>query len=292
MAMSYYTSVAMRDWCAGLATRGIRDEAAGYVAKLRASEALGLTAVNTFRLNGGRSLVVGNELTERLPDILAALVYEGPNEILRDVGGPNAVMRDIRAQYLQPVFIAMDAVMKGDFSKLSTLLVDGTKTALLFGRTFLSPTGGAGFDDYPEELRRYIKAGLGRNRAIGRQYALLLMKHRTGVAELALEVGLLFEKLSFSAAAIVTAVNARQTPSGILVARAAHLDAERKLRGLEPTLQLRRLWAQIGLEVADVDSDLHQDLIGEAEVHPLIFDPRDIDSAFPARIEEATELRA
>jgi hypothetical protein len=173
-AMHVFACQALRNWCAGLGSRQIRDEAAGYVAKVYASEALRDSVVSAFRLQGGRSLVKGNYIGEHLLDYLAALIYEGPNEILTDIGGPNAVVRDIRKGYLEPLLAAFARRRPGESRDELRARHQGrwkllSSTAWLFLRIFFRPAQRqVDIPGLDAELGKYVRAALSRQRQLGR----------------------------------------------------------------------------------------------------------------------------
>ena len=117
------------DLCFRLAANGVRDETQGMVAKVYATKALIKTAVHAYQIQGGRAVhtderrrnarsegrqndelkdmtPIENYIGENIHEFLIATVYEGPNPVLADVGAPNAMTREIRAKYLEPIGIA------------------------------------------------------------------------------------------------------------------------------------------------------------------------------------------
>jgi hypothetical protein len=114
-------SRALGDICFRLAARGVRDETMGMIAKVYATKSLLETAIRAYQAQGGRSVHVDerreaarhhdappsgytpieNYIGENLHEFAIATVYEGPNPVLADVGGPNAMTRDIRTRYLE-----------------------------------------------------------------------------------------------------------------------------------------------------------------------------------------------
>ena len=117
------------DLCFRLAANGVRDETQGMIAKVYATKTLLQTAINGYQIQGGRSVhtderrkytrlaarfdeiempenPIENYIGENMHEFTIATVYEGPNPVLADVGAPNAMTRDLRKKYLEPIGIA------------------------------------------------------------------------------------------------------------------------------------------------------------------------------------------
>lgn len=115
------------DVCFRLAANGVRDETMGMIAKVYASKRARQTAIHTYQIQGGRSVhiderraalrghaqsdgdgdeLIENYIGENIHEFAIATVYEGPNPVLADVGAPNAMTRNLRAKYLEPIGLA------------------------------------------------------------------------------------------------------------------------------------------------------------------------------------------
>ena len=183
--------------CFRLAANGVRDETQGMVAKVYSTKALIQTAVHAYQVQGGRAVhtderrrrdrivtpderymsdttPIENYIGENIHEFLIATVYEGPNPVLADVGAPNAMTRDIRAKYLEPIGIAN---VKGQIG-----IIPMVKFGLYIAKTIISSyIGGpdmSGVENLFPEKKRIIKRALKRNRALGRKLLFVIAKHQ------------------------------------------------------------------------------------------------------------------
>lgn len=291
------------DLCFRLAANGVRDETQGMIAKVYATKALLQTAIHCYQIQGGRSVhtderrkyarlearigsstairpqhLIENYIGENMHEFTIATVYEGPNPVLADVGAPNAMTRDLRSRYLQPIGVAQ---AQGDWG-----LMPMARFGWFVARTVIGslwPWHGqlAGVSGLSGERRRLVRRAFKRNRVLGRQILMIIARHQTSFMDQSFllgDEGGVFDKLCHSLASLcfVLSLDGDQ-PEYLQVARALDLEASVKMTGRETTGRLQAAWAEIGRLMMDRDSQLHRDLIGEMEVSDIPLDPRFID---------------
>ncbi len=292
-------SRALGDICFRLAARGVRDETMGMIAKVYATKSLLETAIRAYQAQGGRSVHVDerrdaaryhdsrqplrtpieNYIGENIHEFAIATVYEGPNPVLADVGGPNAMTRDIRTKYLEPIGLAE---AKGSFGWAAKARF-GAFIATTVLSSWLPWSGStAGIGEVSSARQRWIRRGFRRNRILGRRILFVIARYQKAFIDesfLLGDEGGIFDQLCASTAALVHAVALRsETPDESLVADALDLEAELLMRGRQASPQLQRLWAEIGRRVMDPSTSLYRDLIADIQVSQIPLDPRSIDS--------------
>jgi alkylation response protein AidB-like acyl-CoA dehydrogenase len=291
-------SRALGDICFRLAARGMRDETMGMIAKVYATKSLLETAIRAYQAQGGRSVHVDerrelarhhdvppsgyapieNYIGENLHEFAIATVYEGPNPVLADVGGPNAMTRDIRTRYLEPIGLAEAT---GSFGLLPKARFGAFVAATVLGSClpWLGSTDGIGA--VSPARRRWIRRAFRRNRVLGRRILLIIARYQKAFIEesfLLGDEGGIFDQLCASTAALVHAVALRnESPDETLVADALDLEADLLMRCRRSSPRLQRLWAEIGRRVMDPTSSLHRELIADIPVSPIPLDPRSVD---------------
>jgi len=291
-------SRALGDICFRLAARGVRDETMGMIAKVYATKSLLETAIRAYQAQGGRSVhadepreamrhhdvppsgytPIENYIGENLHEFAIATVYEGPNPVLADVGGPNAMTRDIRTRYLEPIGLAeatrsLGLLPKARFAAFLAATVFGSCLP------WLGSTEGIG--EVSPARHRWIRRALRRNRILGRRVLMIIARYQKAFIEesfLLGDEGGVFDQLCASTAALVHAVALRnETPDETLVANALDLEAELLMRGRPASPTLQRMWAEIGRRVMDPSTSLYRDLIADINVSQIPLDPRSID---------------
>jgi alkylation response protein AidB-like acyl-CoA dehydrogenase len=288
---------ALGDLCFRLAANGVRDETQGMVAKVYATNALVNTALKVFQLQGGRCVhkdqralalrrnevppsdqaLIENYVGENMHEFLIASVYEGPNTVLADVGAPNAMTRDIRARYLEPIGLA-------EAQACSTLLPK-LRFAWFTARSVLrslraTPDSLDGMRSMFPDKRRYVLNALRRQRVLGRRLLLLVVRYQKAFMDQSFllgDEGGIFDQLCYSLASLVF-VSALDQPVGeyLQVAAALDLEAEVRLYGRTSTPRLQTAWADIGRTVMSGESTLFSDLIADIEVTDIPLDPRSV----------------
>jgi len=285
------------DICFRLAAKGVRDETMGMIAKVYATKSLFEMAIRGYQIQGGRSVHVDerreaarrheplpadrvpieNYIGENMHEFAIAMVYEGPNPVLADVGAPNAMTRGIRTQYLEPIGLAE---AHGSFG-----LIPKARFGLSVAKTVLGsflPWQGSldGLTGLTPARRRWIGRGFRRNRILGRRILLIIARYQKSFIEesfLLGDEGGIFDQLCASTAALAYAIALEgDQPEYRLVAEALDLEADLLLRGRAPTPTLQRLWAEIGRLAADPGSMLHRDLIADIEISRIPLDPRSV----------------
>lgn len=287
------------DVCFRLAANGVRDETMGMVAKVFASKALLETAIHTYQIQGGRAVhvderraalrrgeaasenddtLIENYIGENMHEFAIATVYEGPNPVLADVGAPNAMTRDLRTKFLEPIGLAE---AKGSFG-----LVPKFKFGWFIAKTVLSswnPFVGSleGVRNLSPFKERLIRRGLRRNRALGRKILFTIAKYQKNFMDQSFllgDEGGVFDQLSVSTAALCYAIALDKTqPEYALVAEALDAEAALMVKGKAPTPDLYRLWAEIGQDVMEPGNTLYEDLIADIQVSRIPLDPRHVD---------------
>jgi alkylation response protein AidB-like acyl-CoA dehydrogenase len=291
-------SRALGDICFRLAARGVRDETMGMIAKVYATKSLLETAIRAYQAQGGRSVHVDerreaarhhdappsgytpieNYIGENLHEFAIATVYEGPNPVLADVGGPNAMTRDIRTRYLEPIGLAE---ANGSFGLPAKARFAAFVAGTVVGSwlPWLGTTDGIG--EVSPARRRWIHRAFRRNRILGRRILMVIARYQKAFIEesfLLGDEGGVFDQLCASTAALVHAVALRtESPDETLVADALDLEAELLMRGRQASPALQRMWAEIGRRVMDPSTSLYRDLIAELHVNQIPLDPRSID---------------
>jgi len=289
------------DLCFRLAANGVRDETQGMVAKVYATKALLQTAINCYQIQGGRSVhtderrkysrmaaqnVAGtmpehpieNFIGENIHEFAIATVYEGPNPVLSDIGAPNAMTREIRRKYLEPIGLAEVKGKSGLFAKAKF----GWFVARKVCGSFFPVRGDmSGVGDMFPEKRKYVGRAMKRNRVLGRRILLAIAKYQKEFMDQSFllgDEGGVFDQLCHSMASMCFALSLDQ-PSAEYLKIAAALDMEATLRmsGRETSPALQAAWAEIGGLMMDKDSQLHRDLIADIEVANIPLDPRFID---------------
>lgn len=287
------------DVCFRLAANGVRDETMGMIAKVFASKALLETAIHTYQIQGGRSVhiderraalrqgievhdnddtLIENYIGENMHEFAIATVYEGPNPVLADVGAPNAMTRDVRTKYLEPIGLAE---ANGSFG-----LIPKAKFGWFIAKTVLgsfNPRVGSleGVRNLTPFKERLIRRGLRRNRALGRKILLTIARYQKSFMDQSFllgDEGGIFDQLSVSTAAMCYAIALDKTqPEYALVAEALDAEATLVASGKAPNAELYRMWAEIGQNVMEPGNVLHEDLIADIQVSRIPLDPRHVD---------------
>jgi alkylation response protein AidB-like acyl-CoA dehydrogenase len=287
------------DVCFRLAANGVRDETMGMIAKVYASKALLETAIRSYQIQGGRAVhvderrqavrrngeqagqdesLIENYIGENMHEFAIATVYEGPNPVLADVGAPNAMTRDVRTKYLEPIGLAE---AKGSFG-----LIPKVKFGWFIAKTVLgsfNPKVGSldGVRNLTPQKERLVRRGLKRNRALGRKILFVIAKYQKSFMDesfLLGDEGGVFDQLSVSTASLCYAIAMEKSqPEYALVAEALDLEATLMLSHRPASPQLYRMWAEIGQKVMDPSCTLYQDLIADIQVSRIPLDPRHVD---------------
>lgn len=287
------------DVCFRLAANGVRDETMGMIAKVYASKALLETAIHTYQIQGGRSVhiderreavrrqgestghgeqLIENYIGENIHEFAIATVYEGPNPVLADVGAPNAMTRNVRAKYLEPIGLA-EANGKS-----------GLKEKMAFG-WFIAKTVLGSFNPWVGSLdgvrnlnsnkERLIRRGLKRNRALGRKILWIIAKYQKSFMDesfLLGDEGGVFDQLSYSTAALCYSIALDKTqPEYWQIAEALDLEAQLHCSHRPISPELYRRWAEIGAKLIDPNNVLYQELLADIPVSRIPLDPRFID---------------
>lgn len=291
------------DICFRLAANGVRDETMGMIAKVYATKALLQTAIHAYQIQGGRSVHVDekrqaervgghtsslshqgtdkhieNYIGENMHEFTIATVYEGPNPVLADVGAPNAMTRNIRTQYLEPIGLAE---ANGKF---------GWKEKAAFGWYIATRFVGS-WNPWPGSLEglrepnpdkiRWIRRGFRRNRILGRRILWTIARYQRTFIEQSYilgDDGGIFDQLCFSVASLAYAISLDKPQQEYrLIGDALDLEAALQLKGRSASPELQHKWAEIGRAVMDPQSVLYQDWIADIEVSGIPLDPRIID---------------
>jgi alkylation response protein AidB-like acyl-CoA dehydrogenase len=293
------------DLCFRLAANGVRDETQGMVAKVYATKGLLQTAINCYQIQGGRSVhtdetrkytriaarltgnpalgtmpenPIENYIGENMHEFTIATVYEGPNPVLADVGAPNAMTRNIRASYLEPIGVAEVAGKSGLGAKARF----GWYVARTVLGSFNPWTGSlAGVDNLFPEKRRYVRRALCRHRQLGRQVLMIIARYQKSFIDQSFllgDEGGVFDKLCHSMASLCFVLSLDKPQAEYLkVAAALDLEAGLRMSGRASSPQLQQAWAEIGRLMMDRNSRLHKDLIADIEVAAIPLDPRFIE---------------
>ncbi len=290
------------DLCFRLAANGVRDETQGMIAKVYATKGLLQTAINCYQIQGGRSVhtdeqrkytrhsrngsamldsmptnPIENYIGENMHEFTIATVYEGPNPVLSDVGAPNAMTRDLRKKYLEPIGVAEVNGKSG--------LAEKAKFGWFIAKTTLGSWLGGGDLSGVENLfpmKEYlIKRALKRNRILGRRVLMIIAKYQKSFMDQSFllgDEGGVFDQLCHSLASLCFALSLDEANEEYLkVGAALNQEAELKLRGKCSSSSLQQSWAEIGALMMDKNSKLHKDLIADIEVADIPLDPRYID---------------
>lgn len=287
------------DVCFRMAANGVRDETMGMIAKVYASKALLETAIRTYQIQGGRAVhvderraairrqgesagqdeqLIENYIGENMHEFAIATVYEGPNPVLADVGAPNAMTRDVRTKFLEPIGLAE---AKGSFG-----LIPKIKFGVFIAKTFLgslNPWVGSldGVRNRTPMKERLIRRGLKRNRGLGRRILMIIAKYQKSFMDQSFllgDEGGVFDQLSASTASLCYAIALdRAQPEYALVAEALDLEASLMFKGRPASVELYRMWADIGQKVMDSSNVLYKDLIADIQVSRIPLDPRHVD---------------
>ena len=289
------------DLCFRLAANGVRDETQGMIAKVYATKGLLQTAINCYQIQGGRAVhtdekrkytrldaqqpgadempetPIENYIGENMHEFTIATVYEGPNPVLSDVGAPNAMTREIRGKYLEPIGIAE---VNGSFGLMPKL-----KFGLFIAKTFIGSWFASGdltgVENQFAQKYTFIRRALKRNRVLGRRILMIIAKYQKsfmGQSFLLGDEGGVFDQLCHSLASMCFALSLdKAQPEYLKVAAALDLEACLRLKGRESSPELQRAWAEIGEIMMDRNSQLHKDLIADITVADIPLDPRFID---------------
>lgn len=293
------------DLCFRLAANGVRDETQGMVAKVYATKCLLQTAINCYQIQGGRSVhtderrkysriaarlqgstalgtmpdhPIENYIGENMHEFTIATVYEGPNPVLADVGAPNAMTRNIRAKYLEPIGVAEVAGKSGLGAK--------AKFGMYIARSVLGSfnpwTGSlAGVNNLFPEKKMYAQRALKRHRVLGRKILMIIARYQKSFMDqsyLLGDEGGIFDQLCHSMASLCFVLSLdKPQPEYLKVAAALDLEAKLKMKGRDCSPELQHAWAEIGRLMMDRNSQLHRDLIADIEVNEIPLDPRFVD---------------
>jgi alkylation response protein AidB-like acyl-CoA dehydrogenase len=286
------------DLCFRLAANGVRDETQGMIAKVYATKGLLQTAINVYQIQGGRSVhtderrkamrgdrryhdqanLIENYVGENMHEFTIATVYEGPNPVLSDVGAPNAMTREIRGKYLEPIGMAE---VKGGFG-LGAKMKFGWYIAKTMLGSFNPWTGSLdGVQNLFPEKRRLVQRGLRRNRVLGRRILWIIARHQRQFMDQSFllgDEGGIFDQLCHSLASMTFALSLDRADREYLkVANTLDLEADVRMSGKTATPQLQQAWAEIGDLIMDPKSKLFNDLIADMEISDIPLDPRFID---------------
>lgn len=293
-------SRSLGDLCFRLGANGVRDETQGMIAKVYASDALLQTAQNVYLIQGGRSVhlderraalrsgadpsvardpnLIENFIGENMHEFIIASVYEGPNPVLADMGAPNAMTRDIRAGFLEPIGLAE---VEGKFGLGAKAKFGWFIAKSVLGSLNPWPGSFDGVDNLFADKQRLAQKGLKRNRVIGRRILFIIAKYQKSFMDQSFLLGYeggAFDQLCYSMASMVYALSLdKPQPEYLKIAEALDLEADLKMSGKAATPELQRKWAEIGQLMMNSDSTLHQDLIADIEVSNIPIDPRSID---------------
>lgn len=288
------------DVCFRLAANGVRDETMGMIAKVYATKALLDTAIHCYQIQGGRSVHVDerrhavreqgeaanqagrdyieNYIGENMHEFTIATVYEGPNPVLADVGAPNAMTRNLRTQYLEPIGMAE---AKGSFGLKEKATFGWVVARSMLGSFNPWPGNLNGVRNLTPQKKRWIHRALHRNRVLGRRILWIIARYQKSFVEQSFllgDEGGIFDRLCYSVASLVYAIALdKPQPEYAMIAEALDLEAELHLRGRPASPRLQQLWADIGRAVIDPQSVLYQELISDIEVSGIPLDPRTID---------------
>jgi len=291
-------SRALGDVCFRLAANGIRDETMGMIAKVYATKSLLQTAIHAYQIQGGRSVHVDerraaerhgmaippgrvpieNYIGENIHEVAIATVYEGPNPVLADVGAPNAMTREIRTRYLEPIGLA-EAQGRSALGAKAAFGWFCVKTIL--GSFNPRPGDLGGIGALTPARERWIRNAFRRQRVLGRRVLWVIARHQRAFIEKSFllgDEGGIFDQLCASTAALVYAVALdRDEREYELVGTALDLEAELACAGRAPSPRLQETWAEIGRDLIDPRGVLHRDLVADIPVSGIPLDPRHVD---------------
>lgn len=288
------------DLCFRLAANGVRDETQGMVAKVYATKALLQTAIHCYQIQGGRSVhsderrkhtrssppgnaaampeyLIENYIGENMHEFTIATVYEGPNPVLADVGALNAMTRQLRNQYLEPIGIAE---LNGSFG-LGLKMKFGWFVAKTTFGSWLPAGDLSGVDNLFHEKRMYLKRALKRNRILGRRILMIIARYQKRFVDQAFllgDEGGVFDQLCHSLASMCFVLTLEKPSAEYLqVAAALDLEASLRLRGRESSPQLQRAWAEVGKLMMNRNSKLYADLVRDIQIADIPLDPRFVE---------------
>lgn len=290
------------DLCFRLAANGIRDETQGMIAKVYATKCLLQTAINCYQIQGGRSVhsdevrkyartdaqgikslderpefPIENYIGENMHEFAIATVYEGPNPVLSDVGAPNAMTRDLRNKYLEPIGVAE---VNGSFGLMPKLkfgwFIAKTTIGSWLGSSDLSEV-----DNLFPLKKTYVKKALRRNRVLGRRILMVIAKYQKSFMDQSFSLGDeggIFDQLCHNLASLCFALSLKEENEEYLkIAKTLDLEASLKLKGQTESPALHSAWAEVGQLMMNKDSKLHQDLIKDINVADIPLDPRFVE---------------
>ena len=288
------------DLCFRLAANGVRDETQGMIAKVYATKGLLQTAINGYQIQGGRSVhtderrkhsrlqarfgestmpdyPIENYIGENMHEFTIATVYEGPNPVLSDVGAPNAMTRNLRNKYLEPIGVAEVNGSFGLMPKLNFgLFIAKTVLGSWFYRADLSAVSNL----FPEK-EGIIRRGLKRNRILGRRILMIIAKYQKSFMDQSFllgDEGGVFDQLCHNLASICYALSLDEPAEEYMkVSRALDEESRIRMAGQQSSAKLQGMWAEIGGLMMNRDSQIHRELIADIEVSDIPLDPRFID---------------
>ncbi len=288
------------DLCFRLAANGVRDETQGMIAKVYATKGLLQTAINGYQIQGGRSVhsdearkytrwsarfgvqdqpenPIENYIGENMHEFTIATVYEGPNPVLADVGAPNAMTRDLRNRYLEPIGVAE---VNGSFGLMPKLKFGCYIAKTMLGSWLYSPDLSGVRNLFPEK-REIVTRGLKRNRVLGRRILMIIAKYQKAFMDqsyLLGDEGGVFDQLCHNLASICFALSLDEPqPEYLKVARALDLESKLRMSGKSGSPELYQRWSEIGHLMMRNESQLHRDLIADIDVADIPLDPRFIN---------------
>ncbi len=288
------------DVCFRLAANGVRDETMGMIAKVYATKALLQTAINVYQIQGGRSVhvderrqwirehgergiseagpLIENYVGENMHEFTIATVYEGPNPVLADIGAPNAMTRNIRTAFLEPIGLAEanKSFGLGPKAKFGWFIV---KSFIGSWNPWIGSVAGVReLSGFKESM---VRRSLRRNRKLGRSILWIIARYQKSFMDQSFllgDEGGIFDKLCYSIASLVFALTLdKEAGEYGAIAEALDLEAELRMKNFEPSPRLQRAWAAIGKSVMDPNTSLYKDLIADIEVTGIPLDPRCID---------------
>ena len=271
------------------------------IAKVYATKALLQTAINCYQIQGGRSVhtdqrrkitrqaaqfgnvempehPIENYIGENMHEFTIATVYEGPNAVLADVGAPNAMTRDLRRKYLEPIGMAE---VNGKFGLIPKAKFGWFVARKVLG-SFLPNRGDmSGVSNLFPEKQKLIGRAMKRNRVLGKRLLIAIAKYQKEFMDQSFvlgDEGGIFDQLCANLASLCFVLSLdKPSPEYLKIASALNLEADLKMSGRESSPALQTAWAEIGGLMMDKDSQLHKDLIADIEVADIPLDPRFID---------------
>ena len=289
------------DLCFRLAANGVRDETQGMIAKVYATKGLLQTAINCYQIQGGRSVhsdqrrkytrqaaqfgnvempehPIENYIGENMHEFTIATVYEGPNPVLADVGAPNAMTRDLRKKYLEPIGMAEVA---GKFGLMPKAKFGWFVARKVLGSFLPNRGDSSGVANLFPEKQKFIGRAMKRNRVLGRRLLLAIAKYQKDFMDQSFvlgDEGGIFDQLCANLASLCFVLSLdKASPEHLKVAAALDMEADLKMSGRESSPALQTAWAEIGGLMMDKDSQLYKELIADIEVADIPLDPRYID---------------